>query len=168
VRENGGQYSHAAVWAMMAQAQSGDTEAAWASFEALSPAHRNRHPQRGPVYELEPYVMAGDVYGAEPYVGRGGWSWYTGSAAWLHRAAIETLLGLQLRQGELSLAPRLPAAWPAFEITLRLEGHELHLRWQRDSASGDDAFVPDRRLRSGETVRLAELGVKAVLLVEGV
>ncbi|MEO8387438.1 glucoamylase family protein, partial [Polaromonas sp.] len=94
VRENGGQYSHAAVWAMMAQAATGDADAAWRSFQALSPAHRSEHPVRGPVYELEPYVMAGDIYGAAPYVGRGGWSWYTGSAAWLHRAALESILGL--------------------------------------------------------------------------
>ncbi|MBC7548346.1 MAG: hypothetical protein H7224_06855, partial [Polaromonas sp.] len=86
VRENGGQYSHAGVWAMMAQAETGDAEAAWQSFQALSPAHRSAHATRGPVYELEPYVMAGDVYGSPPYVGRGGWSWYTGSAAWLYRA----------------------------------------------------------------------------------
>jgi cyclic beta-1,2-glucan synthetase len=95
VRENGGQYSHAAVWAMMAQAATGDAEAAWESFQALSPAHRSEHPLRGPAYELEPYVMAGDIYGSAPYVGRGGWSWYTGSAAWLHRAALENILGLK-------------------------------------------------------------------------
>jgi cyclic beta-1,2-glucan synthetase len=70
VRENGGQYSHAAVWALMAQALSGDTQAAWESFEGLSPAHRAVHPTRGPAYELEPYVMAGDIYGAAPYLGR--------------------------------------------------------------------------------------------------
>ncbi|MDM0090377.1 MULTISPECIES: glucoamylase family protein [unclassified Variovorax] len=129
VRENGGQYAHAAVWGLMAQALSGDTEAAWQSFEGLSPAHRARHATRGPAYELEPYVMAGDIYGAAPYVGRGGWSWYTGSAAWLHRAAIETLLGLVVRGDRLSVTPRVPAQWPGFEMVLRLDGRVITLQY---------------------------------------
>jgi cyclic beta-1,2-glucan synthetase len=78
VRENGGQYSHAGVWALMAQAARGDGDAAYRYFGYLSPAHRSRHPQRGRAYAIEPYVVAGDVYSAPPYVGRGGWSWYTG------------------------------------------------------------------------------------------
>ena len=167
VRENGGQYSHAGVWALMAQAQTGDTEAAWESFQALSPAHRSQHPIHGPAYELEPYVMAGDIYGSPPYVGRGGWSWYTGSAAWLHRAALETLLGLSVRQGVLSLSPRVPAHWPAFEITLRLDGERVvTLRWQRAGVAADGTgATPDRVLAEGETVVLAELPVQARLLV---
>ena len=168
VRENGGQYSHAGVWALMAQAQTGDTEAAWESFQALSPAHRSQHPTRGPVYELEPYVMAGDIYGSPPYVGRGGWSWYTGSAAWLHRAAIETLLGLSVRQGVLSLSPRLPAHWPSFELTLRLpEERVVTLRWQRAGVAGDDGFGPDRVVAEGEAVVLAGLPAQVRLLVQG-
>ncbi|WP_421956132.1 GH36-type glycosyl hydrolase domain-containing protein [Polaromonas sp.] len=165
VRENGGQYSHAGVWAMMAQAQTGDTEAAWKSFRALSPAHRSQHPTRGPVYELEPYVVAGDVYGAAPYIGRGGWSWYTGSAAWLHRAALETLLGLSVRQGRLSLTPHVPADWPSFEVSLRLDERVLTVRWQRTGASMDDGFRPDRVITEGEVLLLAELPERAALLV---
>jgi cyclic beta-1,2-glucan synthetase len=168
VRENGGQYSHAGVWAMMAQALSGDTEAAWRSFEALSPAHRSVHPVRGPAYEIEPYVLAGDIYSAPPYVGRGGWSWYTGSAAWLHRAALETLLGLSVRQGELSLTPRVPAHWPSFGITLRLDGRVVTLRWQRADVAQEESFKPDRVLAPGEVVRLAELPMQASLLVQAV
>jgi cyclic beta-1,2-glucan synthetase len=167
VRENGGQYSHAGVWALMAQAQSGDNEAAWESFMALSPAHRSQHPTRGPVYELEPYVMAGDIYSAPPYTGRGGWSWYTGSAAWLHRAALETLLGLTVRQGELSLTPCVPAHWPAFEITLRLGGHVVTIRWQRAGLAADGAAAkPDRVMAPGERVLLAALPEQAYLLVQ--
>lgn len=134
VRENGGQYSHAAVWALMAQALQGDHEAAWESFCCLSPAHRSAHPQRGPAYELEPYVMAGDVYGAPPYVGRGGWSWYTGSAAWLYRAAVEVLLGLEVRPGRIRITPRLPSHWHRFDAVLRVQGRELHIAWRRSGA----------------------------------
>lgn len=154
VRENGGQYSHGAVWALMAQALSGDTEGAWESFRALSPAHRTADARRAAAYEIEPYVMPGDVYGAPPYVGRGGWSWYTGSAAWLYRAGLETILGLAVRRGALCLAPRVPAHWDGFEIRLRLEGRDITLAWRRDASA---AMPSDRELRAGEWLRLDEL-----------
>ncbi|RYZ13250.1 MAG: hypothetical protein EOO24_00575, partial [Comamonadaceae bacterium] len=166
VRENGGQYSHGAVWAMMAQALRGDHEAAWRSFEGLSPAHRSRHPQRAAAYELEPYVMAGDIYGAEPYVGRGGWSWYTGSAAWMHRAAVETLLGLEVRGDRLRLTPRVPAHWPRFDVELRLGASRLTLQWRRAGSAGIDAEpAPTRSVAAGEWVDRTELGDAAVLRV---
>jgi cyclic beta-1,2-glucan synthetase len=110
--------------------------------------------------------MAGDIYGSAPYVGRGGWSWYTGSAAWLHRAALENILGLRVQQGELSLSPCVPAHWPSFEVTLRLDDRVLQLRWQRKGADADNNFTPDRRIAEGETVRLADLPAQARLLVE--
>jgi cyclic beta-1,2-glucan synthetase len=166
VRENGGQYSHAGVWALMAQAQSGDTEGAWRSFEDLSPAHRSAHPNRGPAYELEPYVVAGDVYSAEPYVGRGGWSWYTGSAAWLYRAALETLLGLEVQPGRLSLSPRLPAHWPKVELRLKLQGHDITVRWQRKLPEASPLNA-DQQLAWGEWVELETLPEQAILQVHG-
>jgi len=166
VRENGGQYSHAGVWAMMAQALGGDAEGAWNSFQDLSPAHRSQHPGRGPAYEIEPYVMAGDIYSAAPYIGRGGWSWYTGSAAWLYRAALETLLGLSVQPGRLSLSPRLPAHWPAVQIHLKLQGRDITLQWQRDRHA-EPALKADRVLGWGEWVALDTLPAQAVLLVCG-
>jgi len=166
VRENGGQYSHAGVWAMMAQALDGDTEGAWNSFQDLSPAHRSQHPGRGPAYEIEPYVMAGDIYSAAPYIGRGGWSWYTGSAAWLYRAALETLLGLSVQPGRLSLSPRLPAHWPAVQIHLTLQGRDITLQWQRDRRA-EPALKADRVLGWGEWFALDSLPAQAVLLVCG-
>ncbi len=166
VRENGGQYSHAGVWAMMAQALSGDVEGAWRSFEDLSPAHRSEHPERGPAYELEPYVMAGDVYSAPPYVGRGGWSWYTGSAPWLYRAALETLLGLEVRPSRLCLSPRLPAHWSTVEIRLKLQGRDITVQWQRDPHAAIQV-QPDQQLAWGEWVDLQTLPPQAVLLVLG-
>ncbi len=162
VRENGGQYNHAAVWALMAQAQTGDAKAAWESFKAISPAHRSQHPLRGPKYELEPYVVAGDIYGSAPYTGRGGWSWYTGSAAWLYRAALESLLGLRIRQGEMSLTPCVPDDWPSFEITLKLGGKSVSVLWQRARSNDIKAH---RIVAVGEVVRLADLPAHAVLVV---
>jgi cyclic beta-1,2-glucan synthetase len=138
VRENGGQYSHAGVWALMARAQlaqqTGAAEpegvesagdAVYRYFSYLSPAHRAADAQRGPVYGLEPYVLAGDVYSQPPYVGRGGWSWYTGAAAWLHRAAIESLCGLQLEARRLVFRPCLPGHWPRVELTLTRQGRRM-------------------------------------------
>jgi cyclic beta-1,2-glucan synthetase len=168
VRENGGQYSHAAVWAMMAQAQTGDADAAWESFKALSPAHRSEHPTRGPVYELEPYVMAGDVYGSAPYVGRGGWSWYTGSAAWLYRAALESILGLRIRRGVLSLSPCVPSGWPSFEITIKLEGRQTIVRWEREDSQTLQGIEPHAVIAPDEALTLADLPDKATVLVRGV
>ncbi len=165
VRENGGQYSHAAVWAMMAQTATGDAEGAWESFKALSPAHRSAHPVHGPLYELEPYVMAGDIYGAAPYMGRGGWSWYTGSAAWLHRAALENLLGLKIRPGELSLTPCLPAHWPFVELTASVQDKVVHIRWQRAGVADEPAFHADRVVAEGQAVALADLPSPCYLLL---
>ncbi|RST54891.1 GH36-type glycosyl hydrolase domain-containing protein [Variovorax sp. DXTD-1] len=164
VRENGGQYSHGAVWALMAQALQGDNEAAWQSFEGLSPAHRAAHPERGPAYELEPYVMAGDIYSAAPYAGRGGWSWYTGSAAWLHRAAVETLLGLCVKGRMLSLTPRVPAHWPGFEIALRLGERSLVLQWGTPKAA-EATGEPTHHIAAGEWIDWQALPANAVLRV---
>ena len=145
VRENGGQYSHAGVWALMAQAQAwvgshsaatpeaakaqGSTadgaDAPYRYFTYLSPAHRARHPAHGAAYGIEPYVMAGDVYSQPPYVGRGGWSWYTGSAAWMHRAAIESIFGLQQGTESLFFTPCLPSHWRQAELTLRRDGRTM-------------------------------------------
>ncbi|MEO6410218.1 MAG: glucoamylase family protein [Burkholderiaceae bacterium] len=135
VRENGGQYSHAAVWALMAQARAGHADTAYRYFTFLSPAHRSRHPVHGAAYSIEPYVMAGDVYSAEPYAGRGGWSWYTGSAGWLHRAAIESMFGLDIEGGDtLRFTPRLPSHWPSAEMTLRREGRAMRFFFSRSTS----------------------------------
>ena len=122
VRENGGQYTHAVVWAAMAWAQRGDGDAAWQAWVACSPAHRAAHPEFGPAYGLEPYAVAADVYSQPPYAGRGGWSWYTGSAAGLYRAAVDSICGLQVRGQRVRLRPVLPSHWPTVQLTLRRRG----------------------------------------------
>ncbi len=141
VRENGGQYSHAGVWGLMAMAAlavrepagSETRDAPYRYFTYLSPAHRASHPRWGPAYGLEPYAMAADVYSQPPGVGRGGWSWYTGAAGWLHRAAIESVMGLKLTAHGLSFEPCLPAHWPRAEITLVRDGRTLRFVLVRQS-----------------------------------
>ncbi|MEJ7687212.1 MAG: hypothetical protein WKG52_09610 [Variovorax sp.] len=106
--------------------------------------------------------MAGDIYGAAPYVGRGGWSWYTGSAAWLHRAAVETLLGLAVRGDRLSMTPRVPAHWPGFEVVLKLNGRELTLQHGEPPAP---AQAPTHRVAIGEWIVWRTLPEDAVVRV---
>ncbi|MGH7388557.1 MAG: GH36-type glycosyl hydrolase domain-containing protein [Candidatus Rokuibacteriota bacterium] len=119
VRENGGQYTHAAIWAVMAFAALGDGDKANELFSILNPI--NRASTRAGVhrYKVEPYVAAADVYAEPPHVGRGGWTWYTGSAGWMYRAGLEWLLGFRLRGAVLHLDPCIPRAWRRFEITFR-------------------------------------------------
>ncbi len=119
IRENGGQYTHAALWAVMAFAALGDGDKANELFSILNPI--NRASTRAGVhrYKVEPYVAAADIYAEPPHVGRGGWTWYTGSAGWMYRAGLESLLGFRLRGGALHLDPCIPQGWRRFEITFR-------------------------------------------------
>ncbi len=116
VRENGGQYTHAAVWLGLALLKCGETEKGWAVLEALLPGEREQR-----VYKTEPFVLAADVYTAQGHPGRGGWSWYTGAAGWLLLALTEGLLGLKVRGGELHIAPRLPEGWAGYEAEVNGE-----------------------------------------------
>jgi cellobiose phosphorylase len=119
VRENGGQYTHAAIWAAMAFAALGDAERACELLGMIDPVGHSNSPQAAAVFKVEPYVVTGDVYAAEPHMGRGGWSWYTGSAGWMYRAITESILGLRLEAGRLRIAPCIPKSWNGFEATYR-------------------------------------------------
>jgi cyclic beta-1,2-glucan glucanotransferase len=119
VRENGGQYTHAAIWLLWALAQSGETDRAFALLQRLLPVHHTRTREAADWYRAEPYVLASDVYGAPPWTGRGGWTWYTGAAAWAYRFGVEMLLGIRGDAGAWRIDPCIPARWPGFEVTLR-------------------------------------------------
>jgi cyclic beta-1,2-glucan synthetase len=119
IRENGGQYTHAALWAIWAFVDLNDGDEAEALFRLINPIYLSDTPEKAAHYRLEPYVIAADVYGAPPHVGRGGWNWYTGSAAWMYRLALEGILGLRRRGLELTLDPCLPRGWPGFEMRYR-------------------------------------------------
>jgi cyclic beta-1,2-glucan synthetase len=119
VRENGGQYTHAAVWSVMAFAALGDGDTAAEIFSMLNPITHANTPAAIARYKVEPYVVAADVYAEPPHVGRGGWTWYTGSAGWMYRAGLESLLGFHLRGARLVVDPCIPRAWPGFTIAFR-------------------------------------------------
>ena len=119
VRENGGQYTHAAIWTAMAFAKMGDTERAWELLRMINPVNHGLNPRDCALYKVEPYVVAADVYAVSPHIGRGGWTWYTGSSGWMYRLMIESLLGVSLAAERLTLAPQLPADWPGFKLDYR-------------------------------------------------
>ncbi len=119
VRENGGQYTHAAVWAAMAFARQGDAARAWELARMINPVRHALDAEDAARYKVEPYVLAADVYGVAPHVGRGGWTWYTGSAGWMYRLLTESLLGLQRAGNRMSLHPCLPADWPEYQLQYR-------------------------------------------------
>ena len=119
VRENGGQYTHAAIWTVMAFASLGDQQRTWELLDMINPINHGRTPQQVATYKVEPYVMAADVYAVTPHVGRGGWTWYTGSSGWMYRLIIESLLGLQVDTDQLTLTPCMPPHWPACTMHYR-------------------------------------------------
>jgi cyclic beta-1,2-glucan synthetase len=119
VRENGGQYTHAAIWLAIALARMGDGDRAVQLLRMLNPVERARASDGMTRYAVEPYVMAADIYNLHGRVGRGGWTWYTGSAGWMYRAWVEEVLGLKIRQGRLTVQPVIPSGWQGFRISYR-------------------------------------------------
>ncbi len=127
VRENGGQYTHGAIWLAMAFAQLGDSRRAWELMTLINPVNHGRSPESIATYKVEPYAVAADVYAFPPHTGRGGWTWYTGSAGWMYRLIMESLLGLRLEADRLSLTPLLPADWEGFTVHYRYRETVYHI-----------------------------------------
>ena len=149
MRENGGQYTHAALWTVIALAQLGLGDEAMELFHMVNPINHMRTPEGLEQYRAEPYVVAADVYAHPMHLGRGGWTWYTGSAGWMYQAAVEGLLGLRRTGATFTIAPCIPAVWPAFSI-----------RWTIGRTRYRISVVnPDHRCRG---VRSAELDGAAV------
>ncbi len=119
VRENGGQYTHGAVWATMAFAALGDNRRAWELFNMINPVNHANSAEAIAIYQVEPYVVAADVYTVSPHIGRGGWTWYTGSAGWMYRLILESLLGVRIEADKLRFVPCLPADWKGFKVRYR-------------------------------------------------
>jgi len=158
VRENGGQYTHGALWTTMAFALMGDHDRAWELFALLNPIHHGATPEQIATYKVEPYVVAADVYAVAPHIGRGGWTWYTGSAGWMYRLLIETLLGVNLEGDHLRLTPRLPKSWTTYKIHYRYRQTVYHITITRLEAGATEA---DQLLLDGEA-----LAAKTVPLVD--
>ena len=177
IRENGGQYTHAATWSVIAYALLGQGDNAWELFSLLNPINHTSTRANVHRYKVEPYVVAADVYSVAPHVGRGGWTWYTGSAGWMYRAGLEGILGFRVRGTGLFLAPCIPKKWPRFEIAFKyrssryeilidnplgvscgvtraeLDGEALPVSLQTRISLVDDGNVHSIRLILGEPAR---------------
>ncbi|WP_430389800.1 GH36-type glycosyl hydrolase domain-containing protein [Dyella sp. 20L07] len=159
VRENGGQYTHAAIWAAMAFAKLGDGERAWELLRMINPIGHSQTAETMEIYKVEPYVVAADVYAAGSHVGRGGWSWYTGSAGWMYRLLVESLLGLRMEGEYLCIAPVLPADWQSFKLDYRHVETDYHITVTRaDEGDGGDQVSLDGELQGGQCILLTDDG----------
>ena len=128
LRENGGQYSHAAMWSILAFARLGDGARAAGLFALLNPINHALAPAPTERYKVEPYVVAADVYSVAPHVGRGGWTWYTGAAGWMYRAGIEGILGIRREGAILVIDPCIPPEWPGYDATLNVGDTRYDIR----------------------------------------
>jgi cyclic beta-1,2-glucan synthetase len=155
LRENGGQYTHAALWSVMAFAALGEGDKAADLFSLLNPINHARTRADVYRYKVEPYVVAADVYTNPAHIGRGGWTWYTGAAGWMNRAGIESILGLRMRGAFLHLDPCIPGNWPHFEMTVRHGSARYEIRVENPdrvsrgilSAEMDGTIFSERPLR---------------------
>jgi cyclic beta-1,2-glucan synthetase len=155
VRENGGQYTHAATWSVMAFAALGEGDKAAELFAMLNPINHARARADVHRYKVEPYVVCADIYSSAPHVGRGGWTWYTGSAGWLQRAGVESLLGLRFRGAALCIDPCIPGAWKHFEATVSYRSARYSIQVENPAgvsrgvvhAEADGAELKERPLR---------------------
>ena len=158
LRENGGQYSHAAMWAILAFAKLGSGDKAGELFALLNPINHARAPEDVERYKVEPYVVAADVYSVAPHAGRGGWTWYTGAAGWMYRAGVEGILGIRREGALLVIDPCVPAAWPGFEATVTLAATRYAIRVEMPSQRCrgiSRAILDDSPLQStGDEVRV--------------
>ena len=152
VRENGGQYTHAAIWAAMAFAELGDSARAWELLAMINPVNHGNSETAIATYKVEPYVVAADVYALPPHTGRGGWTWYTGSAGWMYRLMVESLLGVKREADKLRLAPCLPVDWPGFKLRYRYGETFYSIAVSR----GDTLLTVDGVEQSDQTISLVD------------
>jgi cyclic beta-1,2-glucan synthetase len=161
VRENGGQYTHAATWFVIALAELGRADEAWQAFRKLNPVEHSLDEAAAERYRVEPYVVAADIYGSDDKGGRGGWTWYTGSAGWLYRAAVEGILGIRKEGERLIVAPALPGEWNGFSAVLRIGKAIYRIRVER----GDAASIEiDGRKSGGNSFPIEKEGEFGVLV----
>ena len=157
VRENGGQYTHGAIWTAMAFAQLGDNRRAWELLAMINPITHAKLPEGIATYKVEPYVVAADVYAVPPHTGRGGWTWYTGSAGWMYRLIVESLLGLRLEIDKLRFAPCIPADWETFKVHYRYLETIYHITvLQTRTGNGGTIVTVDGVERDDQVIPLVD------------
>jgi cyclic beta-1,2-glucan synthetase len=158
IRENGGQYTHASTWVVEAAARLGQGDRAKEYFDLLNPIKHTLTPEDVEHYKVEPYVVVADIYGHPPHKGRGGWTWYTGSAGWLYRVMLESILGFQLRGNRLRIEPCIPKSWPSFTLVYRHRSATYHIRVENPSGveRGVEEVHVDGQRQEGKEVVLQD------------
>jgi cyclic beta-1,2-glucan synthetase len=167
VRENGAQYTHAALWAVLATALRGNGTRAFELYQMLNPLTHTRTPEEVETYKVEPYVVAADVYTAKGQVGRGGWTWYTGSASWMYRVGLEGILGVKKRGDTLFIEPRIPADWREFTIEYRVGGslYVITVHNERRAELGGPRLTMDGQILTGPGIPLVDDGARHEVVV---
>ncbi|MEP6990885.1 MAG: glucoamylase family protein [bacterium] len=167
VRENGAQYTHAALWAVLAAAGLGDGDLAFHLYDLLNPLTHARTRADAERYNVEPYVIAADVYDAPGHVGRGGWTWYTGSASWSYRAAVEGLLGFRKRGDRLFIAPCIPAAWEGYGIRYRhgATTYDIRVENPQHASTGVASITLDGSVLPDQAIPLSDDGADHIVSV---
>jgi len=156
VRENGGQYTHAAIWMIMAFAEMGNSERAWEIFDMVNPVNHGLNEHDMKTYKVEPYVVAADVYASPQHKGRGGWTWYTGSAGWMYQLIIESLLGIKLEKNQLTITPRLPKKWGSVKISYRYHSTFYNITVKQTDGSVDGLNVTKRNDLQTNTILMVD------------
>ena len=160
VRENGGQYTQAAIWLLMAFAKTGNNQRAWQLLDMINPLNHSATKDDIAVYKVEPYVMAADVYAIAPHTGRGGWTWYTGSAGWMYQLITESLLGLRREGNKLNFAPCIPSNWEAFKVSYRYGNSVYKINYIQKNESGTITLKLDEAAMEGNTIELIDDGAE--------
>lgn len=165
IRENGGQYTHAAIWSIWAFAELGQAEKAMALYHLLNPIYRADSRAKADKYKIEPYVISADVYAVSPHVGRGGWSWYTGSSGWMYRLGIEGILGLKREGDSLAVRPRIPADWAGFKLVYHY-GHTTYRISVVRKVAAERKLLLDDEMLVGEAVPLVDDGGRHAVVMQ--
>lgn len=155
IRENGGQYTHATAWYLMALIKSGYHDRAYRYYQMINPINRTRNEKSVDKYKVEPYVIAADIYSAEAYPGRGGWTWYTGSAGWYYKVGVEEIIGIKKHGNKLKLNPNIPVAWDGFKATYNYEDTKYEIKVIKDKK---DEMLVDSKSQPGNTIDLVNDG----------
>ena len=156
VRENGGQYSHAAIWMVMAVAKLGNTKRTWELLSMINPINHGKNASEVEAYKAEPYVMAADVYGVPPHTGRGGWTWYTGSAGWMYQLILESFLGLKREGSNLRITPCVPANWKKFEVDYQFGKTQYHIEVMLEGEQRSASIEVDGSGIKGDSIPLID------------
>ncbi|HEY5407179.1 MAG TPA: glycosyl hydrolase family 65 protein, partial [Ginsengibacter sp.] len=168
VRENGGQYTHAAVWMIMAFAKLGDTKRVWELLSMINPVNHGKTAEEVATYKVEPYVLAADVYSRTPHAGRGGWTWYTGSAGWMYRLITESFLGLKQEGNKLSITPCVPKEWGSFKVHYRYKKSMYHIEVMQMNMGEEISIRVDGAAQKDKIITLVDDGAEHTVHVASV